>query len=259
MPDTTDPPTTVTIDPSSPEVKALIQQENAAIQNHRDKVLAEKRELEAKYRDQAEKLKALEDKVSGLDMDSLRSMLADQEKKALLTELESHGVDGFKDRLLKSVNEAHENELNAVRGELDKASDRASDYEGKYTQMLMSAKVRDAAGDQVQSDLMGNFVDYVSKSLKVGDDNRVRVVDEDGKVRFKGSEEMTVAQFVEEIRASRPSFFKGSSGGGAPGSTGVKGRSGSIVLSREDRNNPQKYRAAKEEAQKRGVKVEFEA
>jgi hypothetical protein len=93
------------------------------------------------------------------------------------------------------------------------------------------------------------------------DDGRwkVEVLGPDGRPRLnsKGEAPMTIAEFVEELK-SKDEFAVNFEGSGATGggATESQGRGGAaVVLRGEDRSDPDKYRRAKEEADKKGVEL----
>jgi hypothetical protein len=91
-------------------------------------------------------------------------------------------------------------------------------------------------------------------------DWRVEVLGKDGKPRLtpgKGNSLMSIDELVKEMRDSDEFAMcfegNGATGGGSPGSHGSGGSP--IVLKGADARDPSKYRAAKAEAEKRGVQV----
>lgn len=102
-------------------------------------------------------------------------------------------------------------------------------------------------------------------TCKTGEDEAlsIQINDLAGNARISNAvnstENMTLDELVGEYRGndSLAVCFEGSgaSGVGAKGSDGLKGGTGKVVLSVQDQGNPAKYRAAKAEAEKRGVEL----
>jgi hypothetical protein len=138
---------------------------------------------------------------------------------------------------------------------------------------LDKALRRSAAGDAITAEggnakLLSSIVDQHVKLIedeeKPGEFSVV-VVDEKGNPRYtKGGKEMTPREFVAELKASGD--YDGafaapkSSGGGSKSGASANGRtSGStdLVLSRDDAQDPAKYRAARARAEKEGLTLKI--
>ncbi len=87
-------------------------------------------------------------------------------------------------------------------------------------------------------------------------DDEIVVLDEDGEL----SADSVGSFFTKTFKAARPIYYEPSAGPGtgAPPTGQKTSAKGTIVLSYDDAANPQKYRAAKAEAEKRGVTLEVE-
>jgi len=144
--------------------------------------------------------------------------------------------------------------------ELEKATGRTKKVEGKLYDVLAKneavAAIIAAGGDPKI------LLPHVLPALKVeevDEDFVARVVDAKGKPRIADGQAtpMTIAQLVDEFKADE-SFgvaFKprDANGTGSRNSDGSPRNSGAVVISKEDAKDVQKYRAAKERAEKAGV------
>jgi len=166
----------------------------------------------------------------------------------------------FKKRL-----EAREKELQEkFQRDLEAAESRAGGLKSELEKQLIHNSTVDALrkhGGNV--DLLLPHVKSQTRLEEADNGWRVVVVGDNGEPRVSmktGSvDNMTIDELVEGLRSNEtfaPAFSgSGASGGGSVGSS-VGSRSGGgapIRLSYEDGKNPEKYRAAKEQAEKAGV------
>lgn len=101
------------------------------------------------------------------------------------------------------------------------------------------------------------------KVVEVDDDFDIQVLTETGEPAVDGeAKPVTMKALINGFKKDFPFSFKGagSTGGGGVGKETIGGTSegGKIVLSKEDARDPEKYRMAREKAQKEGLKLVME-
>jgi hypothetical protein len=186
----------------------------------------------------------------GFDLTAAQEALAFKAK----AEEEKQKAAGNYDTLVKQMADKHVAELKKIADERDSLLTRAQVREKKAAAMDAIAKTQ------------GNLtllLPHVMSNLSVEDVNgelAVRVVDAKGNalVADGSGTPMSVEQFVAGLKdnAEFAGAFaaSGVTGTGARGTTNVNGNA-SIVLSEAEARDPMRYRAAKAEAEKRGVPI----
>lgn len=222
------------------EIDGYIPKEDVeGLVKNRDKALDELKSLKAKFKDidpekYAELVKAEEEM-------SRKKLEAEQDWKAI----EGQIVDKY-EKKLKKVND----ELEASRSEISRL----------LVDQVATEAIAKAKGS------VRVLLPHVKNACRCVQDEKgswkVEVLGEDGrpKVNPSGTGPMTISELVEEYKNSDEFGVcfagNGATGGGA---TGEHGRdSGAVVLRGADASDPRKYRAAKAEAEKRGVRLELQ-
>jgi ribosomal 50S subunit-associated protein YjgA (DUF615 family) len=109
----------------------------------------------------------------------------------------------FESILMKKVEEAKK----PLMSEFEKAQNRASELEKR----LHSIEVVDRAVDKTSKFFAPDTLPvvkelYFNKYIKKDDDGSFYVVGEDGQIRHKGSQRLTIEDFAEEVLTKHPSF-----------------------------------------------------
>lgn len=149
------------------------------------------------------------------------------------------------------------------QAELDGAKARAERLQKSLEQHLVRAEATAALA--AQGGLTDLLLPHVISQIRVLEDGEnfvARVIGPDGNPRIadvKGTP-MTIAQLVAEMRentAYAPAFKAPRVGGsGAPGES-TAGATGTVTISRADARDTNKYKAAREQAQKAGVELQI--
>jgi rRNA maturation endonuclease Nob1 len=210
------------------EVKGLAQ--------NKDEILSELRTVRGKLKEiepDYKKLKEAEDKR------------AEEKAKA----------EGDFQALMKQNQEKHEKALQDRQAEIEALT---NDLITEKVTKTATAAIAKAKGSVTV------LLPHVERSCRCtrGDDGnwRVEVLGKDGKPRLtpgKGNDLMTIDELVSEMKDSDEYAMcfegNGATGGGSPGTHGSGGSP--IVLKGADARDPEKYRLAKAEAEKRGTTV----
>lgn len=228
-----------------------------------DAMLAERvAPLDAKNREVLGELKTLKSKATPVleilgdrTPDQIR---ADLEFAAKAREDKARAEGNF-ETLKAQLLEQHKTELEKVTGRTSRVESKLYDVMARRE---AEAAIRAAGGNPKV------LLPHVLPAVKVkedGEDFIVRIVDAKGNDRIADGQgtPMTIAQLVEVFKAD-PEFgaaFEAppAAGGGARNTPGAGGQGGAVVLKGADAKDPQKYRAAKAEAEKRGVPFRVEA
>lgn len=152
--------------------------------------------------------------------------------------------------------ETHQKELLAEQAKVNAMKTTLESY-------LVDAQATEAIAGAEGSPLL--LLPHVKNSVKVIEENGkfiVRVLGPDGVARMNSKGEyLGIKDVVAEMKLSdafAPAFKgTGVSGGGSPSGTPIKSGGGSFTISREDAQDPMKYRAVKEAAAKAGQQVQI--
>lgn len=227
-----------------PEPNASAGGAGGATDDAAAKLAALRPKLDALYKERNDLLK----RFDGIDPDQARTALqaqADREK----ADAEKKGEW---DRLKAKLTEEHGKALEAERGNTTR-------LRGALERQLIRAEaVRAIAAAKGDPDLLLPHVLAATVVVEDEGDFVARVLDpkEKGKHRFNAKGEfMSIAELVaSDLRERFPRAFEGSgaAGSGATGS-GSGGGGPEMVLPADQAKDPQAYRRAKAEAEKRGV------
>jgi hypothetical protein len=218
------------------QIDKAVAESTAGLKNKNDELLG--------------KLKKAPRLPDGFDLEKAQAALDAQEK----AEEERQRASGNFDTLTKQMAEKHAAELKKIADERDALLTRAQVREKKAAAIDAITKLG-ANTTLLLPHVMGSI-----DVKEVDGETVVRVVDGKGNalVADGSGTPMTVEQFVESLR-EKPDFAgafppSGSSGGGARGTANVNGGQ-VIVLTEAEGRDPVRYRAAKAEAEKRGLQV----
>jgi hypothetical protein len=211
----------------------LTEEEVKGLKENKDSVLAQLAKANERNRELTDQLKKAQDAEA-----KRRKAKAEEEGdyKALLQQQE----DNFKAQLAEKDSEIAGLTEHLVMEKIDKtATEAIAAAKGSVPVLLPHVK-------------------NACRCVK-GDDGeyRVEVLEEGKRPRLSTNGNlMTISELVEEMKSSEHFGMcfegNGATGGGATGSHG-RDSSGAVVLRGEDRRDTAKYRAAKAEAEKRGV------
>ena len=207
-------------------------------------------EKERKSRSDYEKL-ARSYRDLGKSPEEISELLKVQEE-AEKTTLEKRGEwDKLKTQLL----ETHKKELEAERDKVQKMNVALESY-------LIDAQATEAIASEKGIPLL--LLPHIKNMVKAVEENGkylVRVIGPDGVPRMNGKGEyLTIKDAVSEMKKSDifARAFEGSGvTGGGSGPSIIQAQGGGYVISRQDAQDPMKYRAAKEAAQKAGHSLQI--
>lgn len=245
---------TATIDASTPEVKALIdaavKEATSGLASNRDEILGEKKSLQ-------QKLDEMTKTWGGYDPDAVKnimSRLENDEEAKLLAEGKTDEVIERRTERLKADYEAKIANQEKAIAELNGSYEKA---QSTVKQLKVEGSLRQAAAEHglvpsAIEDALGRAMNVFS----VGEDGKL-IAEEDGRTAFgkDGVTPLTPAEWLETMKEKAPHWFPAPQGGGAGGGSGKGG--GAHTISRADARDPQKYRAAKEAAEKAGSTLQI--
>jgi len=168
---------------------------------------------------------------------------------------------GKVDELLKVRTERmkadYDNQISAFNKNIDGLKREVSEANKTVAEVLIDNSIRSAA---IKAGITEAAVDDVVLrgqrlwTLK----NKQPVAIKDDQIIYgkDPNKPITIDEWVGGLQQEAPHLFKASAGAGTPPNQGGGGNPRSVRLSREEAKDPQKYRAAKAQAEKAGVPLE---
>lgn len=245
----------VKIDLSNPEVKAIVDaaiaEATKGLKDNRDAILNEKKSLE-------DRMKELS--VEGVDPKMLRS-LAERMKNDEETKLIAEGkIDEVFSRRTDALKRDLEGKLTQKDNLLTQTIQEKEQLNSRIRDVLVDSIIRQAASEVGLTPTAVEDAIFRGKQVFSLDENfRPLAKSADGTTILgkDAKSPLSAKEWLESMKEKAPHWFPGSSGAGAGGSRGAKGADGSYTISREDARNPQKYQAAKAQAEKAGVALQI--
>lgn len=241
------------IDPSAPEVKALIEkavkEATSGLVANRDEILSEKKTLQQQL---AELTKTWE----GLDPQAVRTIMSRLENDEEAKLLAEGKTDVVIERRTERLKADHRKQIEKLQAALAERDQKLEAMIAKVKKLMVEGSLRQAAAEL---GLVPSAVeDALVRAMNVFrvDDQRGLIAEENGSTIFgkDGKNPLTPAEWLESMKEKAPHWFPAPVGGGAGGGTG---RSGSYTITREQARNVAVYRAAKEAAAKAGATLQI--
>jgi len=247
------------IDLTNPEVKSLVDaaiaEATKGLKENRDTILNEKKTLE-------ERIKELNTTFDGVDPKVLKS-LAERMKNDEETKLIAEGkIDEVLARRTDALRKDLESKLTQKDQLLTQVSTEKEQLNSRIRDVMVEGLIRQAASE------VGLHASAIDDAIYRG--KGVFQLDADFRPLAKASDGTTLLgkdaksplsakEWLESMKEKAPHWFPGSSGAGAAGSKGGAGggADGQLIISRADARNPQKYQAAKAQAEKAGVSLQI--
>jgi len=213
----------------------------------------------------AKEFKALKDKIGDMDPEKAREALKriqELEDKKLLDEGKVEElIQARTDRMKKD----HESQVTAFQTQLKEKDTRISTLGGRLRTLVLDGSIRDEA---LKAGVKPEHVeDVISRMTMRGIDGVRWDLEDDEKIVAKAGDQikfgkdatkpMPIGEGLELLREKVPGFFAASSGGGAQ--SGARQVGNAFVISAEDAKDPNKYRAAREQATKAGQPLQIAA
>lgn len=242
------------ITPDTPEVKALIdkavKEATSGLAANKDEILGEKKKLQ-------EQLDQMSETWKGLDPESVRNIMTRLENDEEAKLLAEGKTDEVIERRTERLKADHQKQLQAYEAQVGELTGALDNARGNVKKLTVDGALRQAASEL--SVVPSAIPDVLYRAMNVFQ------MDEDGKLRAEengstvygkdGKSPITPAEWLAGMKESAPHWFPAPQGGGAGGGNGREG--GAFTISREDARNVQKYRAAKEAAEKQGAQLQI--
>ena len=237
----------------APEVKALldtaIQEATSGLAANRDEILGEKKTIQATLDDMKKTWGSYDPEA----VKNIMSRLENDEEAKLLAEGKTDEVIARRTERLQAD---HAKQLQNLEAKLAEAQAFGETQGSTVKQLKVEGGLRQAA---VEHGLVPSAIeDALSRAMgvfKVGDDGSLVPENKNGTIYGKdGKTPMSPAEWLETMKESAPHWFPAPSGGGAGGGNG---RSQGFTISRADARDVQKYRTAKDAAEKAGVQLQI--
>lgn len=249
---------TAIFDINSPEAKAAIAIEvgkltaasEAGLVAKRDELLGEVKLLKEKFAPFAD----LGEKDI-TDLRALQAQVSDAAEKELLKEGK---IDELIDRRLKATTDnfekqrkEQETETGSLKALLNKSNEKVASL--TINASLQAEATKAGARPEAIEDIIRSGRDV----FKLDDELKPVPRGPDGEIlKNKEGEVITPALFVDDLKKTKPYYFPGSGGGGAPGGSGEIAE-GDFTITKTEANDVEKYRAAKDRAQKAGKTLQI--
>lgn len=234
MPDPTPNDKPITLDLNDPAVKAalaaLVEQETTGLKTNRDTILNEKRQLADQLKQVQEQLA----KFGGLDPAKTQAMIAafqQSEEAKLISEGKLEEVLNRRTEAMRADAEAR---VKAALAKVDELTAAVSGRDGKISELIIDADIRDAAIKQgVNPHAVVDAVMRARGTFKVSKEYKPEARDASGTLLMgkNGKDPLTPAEWLEQQKAQSPHWWPPSAGGGANGGS-AKGK-GSGALSED--------------------------
>jgi len=252
-------PDEIKIDLSNPEVKQLVDaaiaEATKGLKENRDSILGEKKTLE-------EKVKELNATFDGVDPKVLKS-LAERMKNDEETKLIAEGkIDEVFQRRTDALRKDMESKLTQKDQLLTQTVTEKEQLNSRIRDVLVESMIRQAASEVGLQPTAIEDAIYRGRSVfSLDADFRPLAKASDGTTILgkDAKSPLSAKEWLESMKEKAPHWFPGSSGAGAAGSKGGagSGADGSITIARADARIPQKYQAAKAQAEKAGVPLQI--
>ena len=210
-------------------------------------------ELETTGATTAKELKALKDTWGDMDAKKVKALMdklgADEELQLIA----DGKVDEVIERRTSAVTTTMQSKIDAITGELDKASTARDEATEKLNRLIVSHAVRSGATEQK---VVGTAIeDVLARAVSVFKVNEEgAVVPVDNSFGKDGKTPLSPGEWVDGMREKAPHWFPQAQGAGARGGGGGGG-SDFHSITRTNARDMQKYRAAKEAAAKAGMEL----
>jgi len=246
----------VVIDASNSEVKALIdaavKDATSGLSSNRDEILGEKKALQVKFDAQAELWKDLDPAA----VRNIMGRLENDEEAKLLAEGKTDVVIARRTERLQAD---HAKQLENLTTQLAEKDGLLQGSTTKVKNLMVKGSLRQAAVEQgLVPSAIEDAMYRAMNVFKVGDNDEL-IAEENGSTAYgkDGKTPLTPGEWLESMKEKAPHWFPAPSGGGAGGGNGKGG--GAFTISRADARDVQKYRAAKEAAEKAGATLRITA
>lgn len=241
------------ITPDNPEVAKLIQnavkEATSGLAANKDEILSEKKSLQ-------EKLDQMSKQWEGLDPEAVRNIMSRLENDEETRLLAEGKTDEVIERRTERLKADHAKQIAKLEEALADRDEQLSSTQSQVKKLMVEGNLRQAAAEL---GLVPSAIeDALSRAMgvfKVNDEGAL-IAEENGSTVYgkDGKNPLTPAEWLETMKEKAPHWFPAPTGGGAGGG---QGRGGSHTISRAEARNVQKYRAAKEAAEKAGVSLQI--
>lgn len=243
----------IQIAPDLPEVKSLLEkavkEATSGLAANKDEILAEKKALQEQFAQMQEQWKGLDPKA----VRSIMERLENDEEAKLLAEGKT---DVVFERRAERLKADHAKQLAALEAKINELSQSNSSAADRVKRLTVEGGIRQAASEL--GIVPTAFEDALARAMSVfnvSDDGKLLAADTDGGTIYgKDGKPISPREWLEAMKEKAPHWFPAPSGGGAGGG---RDRSGSFTISRADARDVQKYRAAKEAAEKAGAQLQI--
>ncbi|ARB06104.1 head scaffolding protein [Dinoroseobacter phage vB_DshS-R5C] len=243
----------IQIGAETPEVKSLLEQAvkeaTSGLAANKDEILGEKKALQ-------EKLDEMQKTWGSYDPEMVKTImtrLENDEEAKLLAEGKTDEVFERRAERLKADHakqiEAYEKKVAELQQGYEMAGERVK-------RLTVEGGIRQAASEL--GVVPSAFEDALHRAMSVfsvDEEGKLHAAEPDGGTIYgKDGQPISPAEWLESMKEKAPHWFPAPQGGGAGGG---RDRSGSFTISRADARDVQKYRAAKEAAEKAGSQLQI--
>lgn len=235
----------------TPEIQSLIdaavEQHAAGLKAKNEELLAEKRDIKAKY-------DKLSGQIEGLDIEAVKNFMAKagQDEEARL--MAEGKIDEVVDKRTERLRAEHARQLQAEKDRAD-AAERAS---ASLKERALADAIRSAASKAgALAEAADDFVFRSRGQFAFDESGDVVAVDRDGRAIYgkDGKTPMSPLEWAESLRETAPHLWPWAAGAGAPGNNGGRATKTFNEMTEAERtalyrDNPDKYRQLREAATK---------
>jgi hypothetical protein len=199
----TTPTSGITIDPNSPEVRALIDRATSALKTKNEELIGEKRQLTELFGD--------------VDRDTLKSYvnrLKTDEESRLIAEGK---VDEVVDRRTSRMRDSYQSKLEEFNTKLDEREKAFNDLKSRYDHTLIDNAIRDAAlKEGVVPSAIDDIIFRGRSQFQIDNERLVSKDPDTNDVRLgaDGKTPYGPPDFMADLKKVAPHFWPSSSGGG---------------------------------------------
>lgn len=237
---------------NQPDIEGLVR--------NRDQILEEKRQLKAQFEELQNKFKSAQEapkEIFGKPIDQVEKILKHFESNEEAQKIAEGKWDEVIQERTENMRKDFEKKQQSYEQELETLRNQFTQTAQERDQIYVETQVRNALGDKVFDTAVPDAIRRAMDIFKRDEDGGLVARKGDEYVYGKdGRTPLTPQEWVESVLPEEaPHYFKAMSGGGERGSP--SGGKGNIMVTRQEMEDPRRWAEVMEEADKRGVDVQF--
>ena len=167
-------------------------------------------------------LKAMNSKMSGIDLDEYNSLKAEKDAQRDKRLIEEGKVEELISQRVQRMSQDYEQERNNLQAQLEELNSQASTYKRKYDDSIVEQKLVNAAARAgVRSEATTDVLKRAKQIWRNSDQGDLVAMQGENQLYGKdGRRPLEVEEWFEGLADEAPHLFKNSEGGGALGGRG---------------------------------------